>query len=358
MARERRKNTRPLIRQARLSFFILFVFVYAVYLRTSLAVSSGVWSKTSSVLDDRDDSPKANSLCSSRRRTTQGDDGCGAHGSCLIDFCICDADYEGPFCTQQLPPETRDVRCLFHPEDSDVCQNTRQGYGRVKVVSTKRARQAQACETSFWETTTVPVRNQQQVMAFQKFESLPRNLGHVVEVGAGPYTKTRLILETGKQQRTVQSVTLVDPLIREYRKNANITTSYPNGLLCLEKTACIQDTILKSAPGEEPLPIDYYDTAILVNTLEHCQNAIQVLDNVYQSLKPGGILVFGESFATDWELRASDPCHPIQITRKLFDKYLAAFSGKVLMTARIGEEVQGVTDLGAKRIYAILSKTS
>lgn len=290
-------------------------------------------------------------ICFSRRSY---DDGCGPHGSCLIDRCICDPFFDGERCTEE---RQRDSRCFDNLTKDDMCMNTLQGYGRLKVASQNRMKLAHQCETDFWEKTQAPVRNSAQVVAFNEFRQLPIDLGHVVEIGAGPYTKIRLLLETGgDKNHTVKSATLVDPLIHEYILNPKVTTSYPDGKLCVQGS-CI-DTILKSSPGEEPLPFQQYDMAILVNTLEHCENAIKVLDNVYQSLKPGGILIFGESVTTPRKLQKTDACHPIQVTWKFFAEYLGAFKGKDVMAPRGGKSIQGASKrIGIKNnMFAIVRK--
>jgi SAM-dependent methyltransferase len=271
-------------------------------------------------------------ICFSRR---SGGDGCGPHGSCLIDRCICDPFFDGERCTEERKMGSR---CFDKLTKDDKCMNTLQGYGRLKVASQNRMKIAQKCETGFWEKTQVPKRNSAQVVAFNQFRQLPIDLGHVLEIGAGPYTKIRLLLEAGgDKNRTIKSATLVDPLIHEYISNPKVMTSYSDGKLCVQGS-CIE-TILKSSPGEEFLPFQQYDMAILVNTLEHCENAVKVLDNVYQSLKPGGILMFGESVTRRGKLKKTMDCHPIQVTRKFFVEYLRAFKGKTLMPLKDGKGI-------------------
>lgn len=254
-----------------------------------------------------------------------------------------------------MPSWRPNIRCLVDTKD-DVCMNTER-YGRLKVASPERQKDAQSCETDFWQTHASPTRNQDQLLAFESFRSLPLDLGDVVEVGAGPYTKLRLILDASSKWRQVKSVTLIDPLLNDYILHPNITTSYPNGKLCNTAGSCVP-TKLMSTTGETPLPCSHYDTAILINTLEHCDNAVAVLDNIHRSLKINGILIFGESFATDWQLRGNDKCHPIQPTRILFDEFLAQFSSSYLLEPRTGE-LDGIMNGGARQsIYAIARKSS
>ena len=275
---------------------------------------------------------------------------CGRHGAYLIDTCICDPGYSGKLCNNSIP--VRPMMCRLDPKP-DACWNV-PDVGRFRVASKARQQLAFSCETGFWETTAIPKRNQDQLLAFNHFRGLPRDLGSVLEIGAGPYTKTRLILET-QPDRRVSHVTLLDPLIDEYLTNPNIVTSYPNKYLEVNGVAI--PTTFVIAGGEDPLPIRRYDTVILVNTLEHCSNAVVVLNNAYQTLKPGGILIFGESFAGERTLLASDKCHPIQLMYTFLTKYLRNYQGVAILPPLCGDAVEGVKHEGVKRsLFAILRK--
>jgi SAM-dependent methyltransferase len=227
-------------------------------------------------------------------------------------------------------------------------------YGRLKAISQQRIKSSRQCEVSWWEAAQgIPVRNEQQLVAFDNFTALPNDLGDVLELGAGPYTKVRLILEQ-EELRTVKSIALVDPLIEEYLSNTDITTSFTHEELCVERN-CFP-TKLHSTSAEAFFSEQHYDTIILVNTLEHTENAVQILHNIWVLLKPGGLLVFGEEYSTSFQLQIVDPCHPIRIMRVLFDEYLDLF-GEQLLGPRTGMDIPGITHEGVKQsVYAILRK--
>jgi hypothetical protein len=43
----------------------------------------------------------------------------------------------------------------------------------------------------------------------------------------------------------------------------------------------------------------------------------------YESLKPGGYLVFGEEYVSGNGVgTASDPCHPLRITKEFFEEFI------------------------------------
>lgn len=59
-----------------------------------------------------------------------------------------------------------------------------------------------------------------------------------------------------------------------------------------------------------------FDTSLMTNVLEHVQNAYQILQNICNSLRPGGILIFGERWWDQLytnENYQTDTQHPIRI---------------------------------------------
>ena len=68
-------------------------------------------------------------------------------------------------------------------------------YGRVRHINQRQWQAVQAEELGFWQRTEIPKGNELQSDTFQQFDFLPRDLGAVLEIGAGPYTKTFLMLQ-------------------------------------------------------------------------------------------------------------------------------------------------------------------
>ena len=220
----------------------------------------------------------------------------------------------------------------------------------MRASSKRRYAHAQGCELSFWQNNRVPVRNSYQTHMFDRFDALPAHLGHVLELGAGPYTKLRLILEDGTVERTATTSTFIDPLATTYMTDAKVKSSYKNGLLCLNQTAgyaggCIP-ALVGSFGAETPMPTAAYDTVIMVNTIEHCMNAIAIFENLRRSLRPGGHLVLAEEFI-DKPHGPTNQCHPLRIAAAFYEMFLnKTFGGlgQLKLYANCGER-RGRLDL-------------
>ena len=93
--------------------------------------------------------------------------------------------------------------------------------GAVKV-SNERWLEAQKFEKKGWMETWAHAQSDRQPEHFELFSgyrTLPHNLGHVLEVGCGPFTQLFTILDA----HTANHVTLQDPLIFDYIKHPHCT---------------------------------------------------------------------------------------------------------------------------------------
>lgn len=124
----------------------------------------------------------------------------------------------------------------------------------------------QGRELGFWKKTAIPLGNLQQVKAFDGFKSLPRSLGRVLEIGAGPYTKIFLMLEVltcsacsllidcvvqeaAKQGMPfeIESVSLQDPMVDTYPTEAKHCT-YAAGTFCPPGHGCLEKMCVSNIP--------------------------------------------------------------------------------------------------------------
>jgi len=225
--------------------------------------------------------PNMNDAASSDNETI-----CLNGGFLLFSECFCVPGWDGPACEEKwkraVPQcDEKNDQCFYHPN-----------YG-VAAVSEQRAESASLHESKTWaDHRRKSDRQNEHLKNFGNFDQLLLNykrsdLGDVLELGCGPFTNSLMILNaTGL---SVKSVTLVDPLLREYL-STNLNCAYRSGSLGSHKTTLI------SARAEAFEPPKKYDTVILVNIIEHVQNAFQVYSRVMKALKPGGLCIFHERF--------------------------------------------------------------
>ena len=146
-------------------------------------------------------------------------------------------------------------------------------------------------------------------------------MGNYVEVGSGPFTQTQFIIK-----RNFKTISLLDPGIPAYLTDVP-GCSYKNGTL---KSKPVR--LLKY--GAEKLIIDEYfgkfDTVLSINVIDHVWDAYQFLQNLYDSLKPGGILIFHDRFSPnpkylDAVLGPGNNFHPIRVSKKIFNHFFEQF---------------------------------
>lgn len=125
---------------------------------------------------------------------------------------------------------------------------------------------------------------------FDDYRAVPLQCGDVLEIGCGPFTQSRCILNG----RSIQSLTLLDPLLAEYLDHPHC--SYKGGHFYG------QQIHLLNLPAEK-LPTSLsFDLVICINVLEHVQDARIVIERLLAAIRPGGYLILGE--------QCHDNCHP------------------------------------------------
>jgi ubiquinone/menaquinone biosynthesis C-methylase UbiE len=147
---------------------------------------------------------------------------------------------------------------------------------------------------------------------FDDYRVLPEAMENVVELGCGPYTNMRLISEG----RKFGSIVCSDPLAKDYInfKKRWLSRQYHDARITLD-----------SHPIEEcPFRDDYFDLVVLVNVLDHVQDAEKCLETAIGILKPGGWFVFGQDLTDeeDAKLTKDDVGHPIKISDAQIDAVL------------------------------------
>ena len=142
---------------------------------------------------------------------------------------------------------------------------------------------------------------------FENYGFLPEQLGDYIELGCGPFTNTRLILEG----RTANRIVCSDPLANEYVKFEG---------RWLADAAAKNLIEVDSHPIEDlPFPPSSFDAVVLINVLDHVMDADRCLRVAIGLLRPGGYFIFGQNLANP-ELAGKyewfEEGHPIRLTEE------------------------------------------
>lgn len=182
----------------------------------------------------------------------------------------------------------------------------------IVTVDEKRWLAAQAVERFTWFELCRSFdddRSQEHAARFGGYTTLPTNCGDVLEIGCGPFTQARTIL----QGRTLSSLTLLDPLLGDYLDHENC--AYKDGRLY----GC--PVSLLAIPAEKLPSGLMFDTVICINVLEHVRDAQRVLSRMIASLRKGGRLLLGEPCHDDYHPSLEfNLAHPIMLKRSFLDK--------------------------------------
>lgn len=150
---------------------------------------------------------------------------------------------------------------------------------------------------------------------FSDYNFLPANVDNAIEVGCGPYTNIRHIIPTCAPNHLFLS----DPLIKTYVKFklAFTADAYKNAFCILD------DHPLEDCPYRDNL----FDLVVMINVLDHVQDAGKCMENLIRITKPGGWLIVGQELTSEADLAALslDPGligHPIKLTGDWFSPYL------------------------------------
>ena len=140
-------------------------------------------------------------------------------------------------------------------------------------------------------------------------------------MGCGPYTQTQFLIE-----KQFAKISLLDPGIDYYLINVP-------GCSYKECTLLNRPVRLLSY-GTENLKYDkefgHFDTLLCINVIEHSWDAFEFLSNIYNALKPGGILIYHDRFYPnpnygDKVLGLGNLYHPIRLTRVVFEHFFKQF---------------------------------
>jgi len=293
---------------------------------------------------------------------------CNLRGENLLGHCFCLPGYSGDHCQHSSTPSdtTRRHRSLRSNSVSDRSHSrlreasdtasVQTGSGQpphqqcshrddrcfytsdagVWAVSHDRWRLAQQAESAAWKEDNAATRSTQPVgdrvdehiVDFASYEAVGpvgSNLGTFLEIGAGPWTQSKYMIEL--RQFHVDKYVLLEPNALNYARDT-ASTVYATGEVAGQ--AFKGKTVVLNAGAEHlDLMRGVFDTVLLVNVLEHTQNAIRILRNAYNTLKPGGMLIFNDRwwdlYIPSTELSVDTLYHPIRLKKRVFDVFLTGF---------------------------------
>lgn len=247
---------------------------------------------------------------------------CNMRGENLLGRCFCIPGWAGEFCQKRygtpVKCSNRDDRC-FYTDD-----------GGVWLVSSSRWKLALETESSTWngvDSTTNGDRVSEHMIDFDQYKSVGRdgtNLGTFIEVGAGPWTQSLPMIHARKF--VVDKYVLLEPNAINYAAMVR-TSAYRHG--AVEGVDESKLVIINAGAEQLDLMPHSFDTLMIINVLEHVQNAIKILRNVYNALKPGGLLIFSERWWDNY--RASELIdldtlyHPIRLKKAVITTFLDGF---------------------------------
>jgi SAM-dependent methyltransferase len=195
--------------------------------------------------------------------------------------------------------------------------------------------------------------NRDYLVPFRDYQALAdRTFERAIELGCGPFTNMRLILE----RASVREVHLLDPLANDYLMHPfcryrggrlgglravlspGALLSWRNPVPLLRELAnAVRVGGLRGRPVHvEPLPIEEFrsslrfDLVVMINVLEHCRDAVAIFDKIEEILLPGGVLVFHDRLWEEPELRRTigslyDAGHPLRVGRAAAAPFLSRF---------------------------------
>lgn len=193
------------------------------------------------------------------------------------------------------------------PMDDTQYYDERVGIVRVDQ---KRWQAAQDAEQATWFSLFPHLtddRSEEHRLRFYNCQHIPMQCGDVLEIGCGPFTQARSILNG----RSVDSLTLLDPLLADYLDHPHC--SYRGGLFYGYPVNML------AIPAEK-LPLTLrFDLTICINVLEYVQDAYMVLSRLFASFKPGRILMLGEQCHDEYHpADVFNLAHPVMLKQAFF----------------------------------------
>lgn len=204
---------------------------------------------------------------------------------------------------------------LRKKNDRKYLKSKKQG---IVKVDRKRWQEAQTYERKTWMELNAGAaddRNEDHRAMFDSYRAITgRRFERAIELGCGPFTNIRLMLDKTK----VGSIDLLDPLVKDYLKHPH----------CVYKDMRIAGRPVDSlypTSVEDFKPTKLYDLVIMINVLEHCFDAQAVFEKTLAITAPGGYFVFHDKLYTAKSItpdKLYDAGHPLRIKGEVITTFL------------------------------------
>lgn len=227
--------------------------------------------------------------------------------------------------------------------------DAQRGFARVDRARWEEAQRYERrtwMEKARWASTD---RNEYHRAHFADFTPLAgRSFGAAIELGCGPFTNMRLILE----HCDVRDLHLLDPLLNEYLAHPYCqyrggrlggvmkdvpparALAHPLRLLRNRRNALRVGGLsgravqLHASMIEAFVPPAKFDLVVMINVIEHCQDIDAVFGKILEMLAPGGVFVFADKLYDAAEVAKLaevlfDAGHPLRVDRSVVHGFLA-----------------------------------
>jgi len=181
-----------------------------------------------------------------------------------------------------------------------------------------------------------------------------KRFSRAIELGCGPFTNMRLIM----RECAVGEIVLLDPLIEQYlahpycqyrtlhlggakrllgdtvkRKGTNRGLRHVLNVMASEGLRGRRVKIIPSMIEECP-PVGCFDLVVMINVIEHCQDAEAVFRKIMDLSRPGTMLVFGDILYDPLSFREQmrrlyDVGHPLRVAPQYVEGLLAKHFSEV-----------------------------
>lgn len=282
--------------------------------------------------------------------------------------------------------EGEQASALLEAKAKDVVIDPQQGVVEVDLTRWEEAQRYERrtwLERGRWSFTD---RNEHHRECFAGYAPLRgRKFRRGIELGCGPFTNMRFILESCD----IEQVHLLDPLINDYLTHR--FCKYPHrrlgGLLnenilrlpgYLKRPLkslrsklndwCIGGLLGKPVTIEASMVETYqtdqrFDLVVVINVLEHCQDALKVFTKIDEILLPGGVFVYHDRIYHAQEVKRRseivyDAGHPLRVDQSIVEGFLVHF--EMLMRAEylVDAEFRGLRNSHYELYYVGQKKES